>query len=1155
MTHHRAIPEPTRRAQHDASDPSRSVWVSANAGSGKTHVLAQRVMRLLLKDIAPGKILCLTFTKAAAANMAAKVFGTLAAWTLLDDAGLRRAIIETGAPAPSAADLIMGRRLFARTLETPGGLKIQTIHAFCERLLHLFPFEANVPARFDVLDELQQAELMALARKAALAEAARDDGALGSSLRRLAHETSGAEFDSLLKEALQHRSLEPRTTAARSAPALRAVLGLAADSSVATIERAMIEGGITPARWPEIAAILARGSTTDQKRADALGAARQAYDERGSNADAMGLCVATYLGIFFTQKDGPAKRLATKAIDMARPDIVAELQREQERLIALCIMRKAAATFERTQALSTVVDNVFARYDRIKSERGLLDFADLIERTLSLLQRSDAQWVLYKLDSGIDHILVDEAQDTSAPQWRIFETLTADFATGATSRAAGRSLFAVGDDKQSIFSFQGAAPRMFHDMRETFRRRFTAGGESFADIRLKASFRSVPGILEAVDRIFEAAEHQSGLVYDGDVWPIHEAINNHLPGLIEVWPPCKPEPEQDPADWRLPLDVRGSGDPAELAAQHVARKIAMLLADTSSEHVCDSDTGFLRPVRPSDILILVRTRGSFFAAVIRALKQAAVPVAGADRLILTDHIATMDLVAAGRVALLPQDDLTLACVLKSPLIGLNDDDLLAIAPNRPGSLYDALAASTADTHRRARATIDAWHDRAAASTPFGFYMRLLGVDGGRRAMERRLGPEACDAIDEFLRLSLQHEQEPAASLASFLASLEGIDLSIRRDMETTGDAVRVMTVHAAKGLEAKIVFLPDTCGAPNGRHDPRIFALPVAGADPVLAWSPRKDLDPPAIESARAAARQDASEEYRRLLYVALTRAEERLYIAGFHGAAGPQPGCWHAMIMAQLAAGYATAPAFWGGEAEILRRVTRGSVEVAAGVPGAAPEALAARLPDWLLTPAPAETVAPPPLRPSNALAAADRLEIGAAAAAAPRDALRRGRLIHVLLQHLPEVAAAQRHAAAGHFFAARAADLDAAARASLLADALAVIAAPPLAPLFGPHARAEVAIAGRLARGAAPPIEVTGRIDRMVETDAAVLIADFKSGLPPAGPTPAAYLTQMALYRAALAPLWPHKRLRMLLVWTGGPRIIELDDAALDAAVAALI
>jgi ATP-dependent helicase/nuclease subunit A len=1144
------IPPATLAKQHQASNPSHSVWVSANAGSGKTHVLASRVIRLLLNGVAPSKILCLTFTKAAAANMAARVFDTLARWTQLSDEELAGQISATGPPAPERTELILARKLFARSVETPGGLKIQTIHAFCERLLHLFPFEANVPSRFEVPDELTQTELLQRALLDVFAQANLDIGALGTSFRRLTDECGQKTFEGLIKEAMRHSAIANGHLIEDPAEVLRRSLGVAENRDVAAIEHDMAFNGLTKERCSAIAMVLDSGKKSDRTRADQF---RQALSDLqlAASHGPLDAFLESYLSIFLTVKGSAQDSLVTKGLAAAHPEIKAELSAEQIRLESLSVERKSAATLERTRALITIASAVFKRYAAEKAFRGILDFDDLVRKTLTLLERFGASWVHYKLDSGIDHILVDEAQDTSEAQWKILEELTSDFSPGHGRAATARTFFAVGDEKQSIFSFQGAAPQMFDVMRQKFEGRFKAGAKSFTRVPLTLSFRSVPGVLSAVDKVFEHGDHKSGLVAKNDVWMPHEALKHQLPGLVEIWPLVKACSSGDPRGWTLPLDFPDAQDPANIVAHRVAQKITQLIHPKSNEFVHEGQPLRPRRVRPGDILILVRSRGAFFEAMIRTLKKNQIPAAGADRLDLTNHIAVMDLIAAGRAALLPQDDLTLACVLKSPLIGLDDDDLLALAPGRSGSLFDGLNVSTLSGHAAAAAKLARWRARAGGGA-FAFYTALLGADGGRRDIEACLGAEACDAMDEFLRLAIAHEDTNAPSLATFLNGLTGLEYSIKRDMETGAETVRVMTVHAAKGLEAKIVFVPDSCSAPSSRHDPKIFSIPTkVPGEEVVAWSPKKNLDCPEVAPARATAREAAREEYRRLLYVALTRAEERLYIAGFHGKNGPVSGCWANMIEAALGsdAGFEEVPAFWNS-AESIRRFVLERSDAVDVAPSQNDEAAAAPFapPAWLFRPAPIEQSAALSLTPSHTLAPAyghaeQRLE-----------AIWRGRAMHLLLQCLPAVMSEKRRSAALAFLSARASILDESARQTLAEEALALIAMPELADLFGPRSKAEVLVAGK-ASIEERSFDVAGQVDRIGESLNEILVADYKTGTPcPLDQTPKNYLTQMALYRAVLAPLWPKKSLRMALIWTAGPSTVWLPEKILDAALVSL-
>ncbi|MDB5648881.1 MAG: addA [Hyphomicrobiales bacterium] len=1150
----RPIPLDTRDVQRKASDPAVSAWVSANAGSGKTHVLAQRVVRLLLQGVPPARILCLTFTKVAAANMSMRVFGILSKWTTLDDKSLGIAIEATGAEKPDAERLVFARRLFARTVETPGGLKIQTIHAFCEKLLHLFPFEANVAARFEVIEDMARAELLGAARRDTLERAIHDErGPLGAALRLLAAQTSTSTFDTLIDEALANQDIIARAQRldveepGAYARLLGGHFGLATGDSVDSLNRAILEDGIPPREWPGLAATIAEGGANDGKLAKSLLAAHAASDEI--------LRREIYEAVFLTQDGKPrgtgTQGIVSKKISTPYPAVLAALVAERDRICELRERRKAAAAVERTIALLAIVHQILSAYRDEKEARGLLDFSDLITLTAKLLERSAAAWVLHKLDRGIDHILVDEAQDTSPEQWGILKKIAEDFTAGEGQRNVTRTFFAVGDEKQSIFSFQGAKPSEFDEMRRFFQARTQSAGQ-FESIKLKRSFRASGGLLRLVDKVFSIEAHYEGLSSD-KVGTVHEAWKDDLPGLLELWPLARPDARSEPRDWKLPLDVMEGSDPPVVVAKRIAQEISAWLAPDARDSV-EEENGGRRRIEPGDVMILVRSRGPFFEAVIRALKEARVPVAGADRLELAAHIAVMDLIAIGRAALLPADDLNLATVLKSPLVGLDDDDLLALAPGRTGSLAAALAQARESRHIAAFAKLTRWREAAARLTPFFFYARILGAERGRHDILARLGPEAGDAVDEFLRLALEHETREAPSLVSFLAALESAGLSIKRDMEAAGSAVRVMTVHASKGLEAKIVFLADTCGLPATQHDPKLFELAAGQFGSLIAWSTSMKTEPKEITAAREAARRGAREEYRRLLYVAMTRAEERLYVAGFLGARDLKDGTWYQMIDTALAGSLEKVPARWNAEDTILRLETAPMPRLAAlgpmdELPFEEP------LPSWIAEPAPREVVPTRPLAPSTALAAADRIEPEPREGSAPNaGAAEAGRLVHALLQHLPSMKPEAREAAALRFLQTRARHLDETRRVQLAAQALGVLADPVLADLFGPRSRAEIGLAGRVRLADGREVEIAGQIDRLAET-AEILIADFKTGRPRAAQdTPQNYLAQLALYRAAVAPLYPGRSLRVFLVWTEGPLAVEMAPLALDAALQSL-
>jgi len=1130
------IPSAVRALQIEVSDPDVSAWITANAGSGKTHVLAQRVINLLLKGVAPEKILCITFTKAAAANMAKRVFDTLAGWTTLDDAGLDQAIRDGSTMTPDAARRSLARRLFALALETPGGLKVQTIHAFCTQLLHQFPFEANVAARFGVLDETEQTQLLEQLTLAVLLDgAAAPDGALGRALATAMVAAADRTFRDVVREAIRKRDAINRwvTEAGGVDAAIAALsceLGVDPSEDRDGVEAEIFSGAvIAAAEWAALAAALARGSKTDCEQAARFAAlARLSGRER----------LDAYIAIFCTAQDLARKSIVTGAIK--DEGLIERLAAEQRRVCALLERRRAVACRDRSGALLTVAHEVIGRYQHEKARRGLLDYDDLIDTTRRLLANVDAAWVHYKLDLGIDHLLIDEAQDTSSKQWGIVRALTAEFTAGAGARSVTRTVFAVGDEKQSIYSFQDAAPRDFAQMRRHFESAHRNAGLPFAFRRLEHSFRSGDSVLGAVDAVFKDKAIARSVTSDDDGFPPHIALPQARSGVVEIWEPLQPEDRPPIEGWDAPFDTVSEASPRVKLAQRIARTVRGMVERGAA--------------RCGDILVLVRQRGELFEAIIRALKNQNVEVAGADRLMLTEHIAVMDLTALADALLLPQDDLALATVLRSPLFGFEDDDLFAIAHGRGDlSLRAALARHGAarDIFAAAAKQLDQLAHDARRQTPFAFYALLLGAGGGRRRFLARLGAEANDALDEFLNLALDYERRETPSLQGFVAWLRDARAEVKRDMEIRRDEVRVMTVHGAKGLEAPIVILADTMTAPAGPRPPRLIEL----ADGAVIWAGRKDDDPPPLAVAREAAQDAATDEYRRLLYVAMTRAADRLIICGAEGARKPPDGCWYDLVCEQLKPFLVEEDD--DGE-KVLRFRKQGSGETQkTAAPAAVPEPKPDRreLPPWLRQPAPEEARRPAPISPSAAFDDENgRTAHGSASAVERRKALRRGLLVHRLLQALPDIPAARRKAAAEHYLAGAAADFSAAAQAEIATKVLAILDDDSFAQLFAPGSRAEVPIVGRIPRAGAAPMPVAGQVDRLTVAGDAVLIADYKSDrtVPASLDEVEPYVAQLALYRAVLSRLYPGKTVRAALVFTEGPRLVEVPAASLEQALA---
>lgn len=1141
MTALRKPPPPAViEAQQKASDPAVSAWVFANAGSGKTHVLTERVIRLLLTGTAPEKILCITFTKAAAANMATRVFETLSEWTALDDAALDARIKALGLQS-SARIRALARRLFAVAIETPGGLKVQTIHAFCTRLLHQFPFEAGVAARFNVLDEATETQLLEKLTLDVMFEGATNPGsALGLALQTAITAAADQTLRDVIRLAVGKRDvISGWINRAGSLDGVIAelsqTLGISPNETLDDVEAEFFSAALIPHdEWEDVAALLAQGSKDDQAQAE-----RFTYMRKCADAERLFIL----LSIYCTKEYNPRTRIVTSAIRKSNPALADRLTSEQLRICALLERRRAVLCRDRTRALLTIAYAIITRYRLQKDRRGLLDYDDLIDKTLVLFRNTSAAWVLYKLDLGIDHVLIDEAQDTSPRQWDIIRALVSEFTSGAGARSVERTLFAVGDDKQSIFSFQGADPEIFEQVAKEFKDSFEGAALPWIPVKLQTSFRSGAAVLEAVDIVFRNPQAHAGFVSDR-AGTAHSALPDVAPGIVDIWPLVLPDGKNNIEGWDAPFDTTSETSPQVRLARKIAHQAAAWIK-----------SGW----QPSDIIVLVRQRGALFESIIRALKAAEIPVAGADRLVLTEHIAVMDMIALADALLLPEDDLALASVLKSPLFGLSDDDLFKIAWDRGAlSLRAALAAHArqdlllADT----AGTLETLAAAAKNQSPFAFYANLLGAHQGRKRFLSRLGPEANDAIDEFLNLALDYERREAPSLQGFLAWLREAQAEIKRDMELARDEVRVMTVHGAKGLEAQIVVLADTTTRPEGHQPPRLIDVP-AGADEGLVWAAAKMTDPQAVAQARASTAEAARHEYNRLLYVALTRAKSRLIVCGTasrvknDGTPSIPDGCWYKLVEDALLDHSDAIPAE-DGDGTIHRFQKSALPEITATKGDSRGET---ESPVWLTQSAAGERTRVTSITPSGA--SEDDARYPASPSSFDREsALLRGTLVHRLMQSLPDIAPEFRADAARRYLTRAGKELHEKARDEIAAQVFGILDNPQFQLLFAAGSRAEVPIVGRFITGSKTWL-VSGQVDRLVVTDDTVLIGDYKTNRPAPRSLDEAltahggYVRQLALYRAVLGAIYPGRAIRAALIWTDTASLMDIPLKTLDRAL----
>ncbi len=1119
----RQFDEATRR-QIEAADPRASTWLSANAGSGKTRVLTDRVALLLLRDVPPQNILCLTYTKAAASEMQNRLFKRLGEWAMLADDGLRDALGKLGvADRLDAETLAKARRLFARAIETPGGLKIQTIHSFCAGILRRFPLEAGVSPGFREMDDTATAALQ-MEVLDALALRAPD---LFAEMARL---VSDADMTGLAAAIAGKRRDFP---AHPERDAVLALVDLPPGFDREAAFRDLTESE-DPAILRELAGILAGQTATTRKVAEALLAIL---------ADGIDDARFEHLAGLLLRKDGLPKAnvvTAKRRAELGPLEDVFDALAEAVRRAADQL--KALVAVEKTWVLHRFAALFLPEYARRKELGGWLDFDDQIQKAEALLARPGvAEWVLYKLDGGIDHVLVDEAQDTSPLQWDVITHLTREFTAGLGRVEAGeRSIFVVGDLKQSIYSFQGADPSGFINMRRAFAERLSHIDLSLQQLELKHSFRSSGEILSTVDVTF-GEDNTRGM---GDAVR-HVAFKTGLPGRVDLWPVIEPVAKAETQDWFDPVDMVSDEHHVVQLAQNVARQAREMVSNGFLWE--EKDGSFQpRPIHAGDILILVQGRGggaavSLFQEIISACKAVGLDVAGADVLKLGEELAVRDILAVLRFLSMPEDDLSLAEALRSPLLGWSEAELYELATKRGDKEY-----LWASLRARQEAFPQTWsilrdlRDNADYLRPYDLIERLLTRHDGRRRLTARLGEEASDGIDALLSQALGFEQEEAPSLTGFLARMEGAEVDVKRRAEGRGQKLRVMTVHGSKGLESPIVILPD-CGPNRRAREFRDMLLPTQGAP---LWNMARADSPEAVNARRQEAIDKRLEEAQRLLYVAMTRAEQWLIVAAA-GDLGKNGDSWYEQVAAGLEAAGASVQDFADGPG--LRLQSPQWTDAGRPAEESMSDAPAQALPDWI------ERPAAPPARRDGTVAPSD---LGGAKALAGEGggldedaAMARGTSIHQLLEQLPLHPSADWPEAARRILGESVAAGDAAA---LLSEARHILENDALKFLFSPDSLAEVDISATLSELEGKRIH--GAIDRLVLRPDSVLAVDFKTNatMPAtAAETPEGLLRQMGAYAAALKQIFPDKRIETAILWTRNGQLMQLPAPLVHAAV----
>ncbi len=1125
--------------QKMASDPEASVWVNASAGTGKTKVLTDRVLRLLLPDAdgqrrasLPTRILCITFTKAAASEMASRINKILATWAVMDDSVLFTDLEKLLGHAPSAQQIKTARRLFSDVIDAPGGLKIMTIHAFCQSVLGRFPLEANIPPNFSVIDEEEAKKLVNMARRKILSPAALNNSAEMTQLMdNLAAEKNEGQVNevlmSVLSERLQlRRALQDVTSRADLYAQICASFDCPLELDMAQ------HCPLDDARLWALAKLL---QTEGKSKEQGYGAIIQNWLELppAQRLENYGI----FLRAFVTADGNPYKGIPTKELAKNHPHLENEMAELRDIALGFGEKIKAQRCAALTADLLYLGHFVLDEYKRAKELQGVLDYEDLIFKTHDLLRQPEtARWVLFKLDGGLDHLLIDEAQDTNPEQWEIIDSLAAEFFSGQSARdEINRTIFTVGDEKQSIYSFQRADPKAYQKMRHHFRGQIEQAEKKWADIAMVTSFRSTRTVLQLVDECFAPDEHRQtlGPSYDRDALQhfSHRALAG---GRAELWPLIEADTTRSKIDaWQLPLEIKHTQNPQTDLAEQIAQEIKNWLR---TGRILPSKN---RPVHAGDILILVRNRTQIVGALMRALRKYNIPVAGVDRLALREQIAIMDLIALAQISILQEDDLSLASLLKSPFIGLSEEQLFELAHNRGGqSLWQRLKNN--ETYSGATRWIKRLARIARKERPYEFFSVALNTpcpagQTGLSALTARLGRDIDEPLSEFLNLSIHYEQDNLPSVQGFLNWFENRDTTIKRQMEEAGREVRIMTVHSSKGLQAPIVFMPDTLYRNGGgpREDNNLLWPNRTGYDYPL-YAPRKDDRSAAFNSAKDDIDAKERAEYNRLLYVALTRAEDEIYICGAGNAPKNHRDSWYHVVEDAF-------QRIDHHEDDTGRLIIQHAQEETVAAKTITPQNEIAPQdapPSWMFAPPPEEALPPRPLAPS-------RPSEDEPAYHSPLDAdnsyrFLRGNVTHKLLELLPSLKAEARLDAARLFVGDAAHGLSEKIQDSIIHETMNVLNHPEFAPVFGAGSMSEVPLTGLINNQV-----ISAQIDRMLITDDEVFIVDFKTNRPSPSAeedVPAIYKKQLKSYADIMRHIHPDKTIRTALLWTDRAALMEI-------------
>lgn len=861
--------------QQQASNPRTSVWVNASAGSGKTKVLTDRILRLLLEGTLPSQITCLTFTRTAAAEMRERLNKRLENWILFSEEELREDLFDLTGMPPCTEQLKEARLLYGKVCDSQPELALQTFHSFCQSILQRFPIETSLSPNFSLADEAAQHRILKDLKQKILENPSfkLTHPRLHDGLETLAGFMPESMFINILDEVIakrfKFRTLFENHNSFESCleDQKRFILNneLRFDSFEAShqtiyFSKKIIE--ISSALYPFIQQ-LESGNVTEQSIADYLKYVQAL--ESGSTKQSEDTAWIQVKTVFLTKAGTIRSRLISKKLEQQVASLGPILDSFITQLTKLVELEKILLTWLCTEATLKVAYEFYILYEESKAQLGLIDFDDVIFKVENLLQDPElSASVLFFLDKKIDHILMDEAQDTTPSQWKIIELIVQELLVVHDQK----TFFVVGDPKQSIYSFQGADHNLFVTMHDYFKKFFEKAHLPWLSINMITSYRSTSTVLATVDRVCNTLPF------------LHKLQNEeikHLPfrktteGRVHFWPLIKRKEQQE--------KIGAFSNATDVLQKELAEMLANHIETWCLSQPVLPSTGL--PVEPKDIMILVRRRSNLITYLTKALKKRKIPVNGQDRLQLWENLAIQDLYAIGCWVVRPFDDFALACVLKSPLIRIEEKELLVLrASSHEKTLWDTICTRRA-TYPKEFSLLEELLNEAEKKSPHDFYVYLLEYYGLESWYTSQITPATSMYINLFLEQTLEpaYEQPGLESLDVFLSDIyQNKDRSYPRP-NAQDNSVKIMTIHGAKGRQAPIVILPDITQTPITRDNIHWF-----NSQPYLylAVTPPNISLPSYLKSYLMKEEQHKINEYMRLLYVAMTRAEDHLFFSGY---------------------------------------------------------------------------------------------------------------------------------------------------------------------------------------------------------------------------------------------------------------------------------